>query len=41
MSNLFGPEQVPLDERGTIEIDLPPFGWQWLRVVRPGDRRIG
>lgn len=41
LSDLFGPGRQALDDRGEIEIDLPPYGWQWLRVARPGDGRIG
>lgn len=41
LSDLFGPGSTPLDERGRVEIELPPYGWSWQRVARPGDGRIG
>jgi trehalose synthase len=41
LSDLFSQDRLPLGARGAIEIDLPPYGWRWLRVARPGDGRIG
>ncbi|MGI8535849.1 MAG: alpha-amylase family protein [Mycobacteriales bacterium] len=29
-----------LGEGGSVEIPLPAYGFRWLRVVRPGDRRL-
>jgi trehalose synthase len=29
-----------LDERGRVEVDLEGYGYRWLRVVPPGDRRL-
>ena len=41
LSDLFGPEVRPLDDRGGIEFELAAYGWTWARVARPGDGRIG
>ncbi len=41
LSDLFGPDRTPLDGRGRIAVELPAYGWTWLRVARPGDGRIG
>lgn len=41
LSDLFGPDRMPLDERGRVEVELGAYGWTWLRVARPGDGRIG
>jgi hypothetical protein len=30
-----------LDEKGRAEIELDGYGYRWLRLVRPGDRRLG
>ena len=27
-------------DRGDVELALPAYGYRWLRVVRPGDRRL-
>ena len=29
------------DEKARFEIELPPYGYRWLRVARPGDNRLG
>jgi hypothetical protein len=31
---------TPLDDEGRCEIALEGYGYRWLRVVRPGDRRL-
>ena len=31
-----GPERIALDDRKSAAIELPPYGYRWLRVVRPG-----
>lgn len=41
LTDLFSVGRLDLDERGVFEIDLPPYGWRWLRVARPGDGRLG
>jgi hypothetical protein len=28
------------DEAGHLEVALPGYGYRWLRVVRPGSRRL-
>ena len=30
-----------LDEKGRAEIELDGYGYRWLRIMRPGDRRLG
>jgi trehalose synthase len=39
--DLHGPERVALDERGRFDLELPAYGFRWLRVSRPGDTRMG
>jgi len=29
-----------IDARGRTDVDLEGYGYRWLRVVRPGDRRL-
>lgn len=41
LSDLFGPGRIDLDARRRAVIDLPPYGWSWQRVARPGDGRLG
>ena len=41
LSDLLGPERIALDERKSAAIELPPYGYRWLRVVRPGEGRLG
>jgi trehalose synthase len=31
---------TPVADNGNVEIALPAYGFRWLRVVRPGDRRL-
>lgn len=40
LADLLGPERIALDERKGVVIELPPYGYRWLRVVRPGDGRL-
>ncbi len=40
LSDLLGPERIALDERNGVTLELPAYGYRWLRVVRPGDGRI-
>ncbi|MDP9394204.1 MAG: hypothetical protein M3Q27_08085 [Actinomycetota bacterium] len=28
------------DDRGSVEVPVDGYGYRWLRVVRPGDRRV-
>jgi hypothetical protein len=39
--DLFGPDSVSVDPRGRIDVELPAYGYRWLRVSPPGDTRIG
>ena len=32
--------RTALDGRGRAEIALDGYGYRWLRLVRPGDRRL-
>jgi trehalose synthase len=41
LSDLFGPGRRDLDDRGHVDLELPAYGWMWLRVERPGDGRLG
>jgi trehalose synthase len=31
---------TPLDGSGKAEVDLDGYGYRWLRVIKPGDRRL-
>jgi trehalose synthase len=31
---------TPVGQDGRVEVELPGFGYRWLRVVREGDRRL-
>ncbi|WP_347976367.1 alpha-amylase family protein [Microbacterium sp. ProA8] len=38
--DLLGSDRIPLDERGAVELEVPAYGYRWLRVSRPGDGRV-
>ncbi|WP_426321081.1 alpha-amylase family protein [Microbacterium sp. E-13] len=38
--DLLGSDHVDLDEKGRVEIEVPGYGYRWLRVARPGDGRV-
>ena len=40
LSDLLGPDRIALDEHKGAVIELPPYGYRWLRVVRPADGRL-
>ncbi|MFE5408657.1 alpha-amylase family protein [Microbacterium sp. NPDC056569] len=40
LDDLLGDEEIPLDARGGVEIEVPAYGYRWLRVSRPGDGRL-
>jgi len=40
LSDLLGPERIPLDDSRRAVLELPAYGYRWLRVVRPGDGRL-
>jgi hypothetical protein len=39
--DLFGPENVAVDARGRVDLEVPAYGFRWLRASPPGDTRIG
>lgn len=41
LTDLFGPDRLALGPGRRVELDLPAYGWRWLRVARPGDGRLG
>ena len=40
VSLLDGLTEHPLDASGRAEFDLDPYGYRWLRLIRPGDDPI-
>ena len=40
LSDLLADGTTALDERGHADIALEGYGYRWLRVLRPGDRRM-
>jgi trehalose synthase len=38
--DLLGDGTTPVDDDGRAELALAGYGYRWLRVVRPGDRRL-
>jgi trehalose synthase len=38
--DLLGPERVAIDA-GRVRVELPAYGYRWLRISRPGDGRLG
>lgn len=38
--DLLGSDRQPLDDRGGVELEVPAYGYRWLRVSRPGDGRV-
>jgi hypothetical protein len=32
--------ETPLDAKGRAEVTLEAYGFRWLRVLRPDDRRL-
>ncbi|MFF2485708.1 alpha-amylase family protein [Microbacterium sp. NPDC058062] len=38
--DLLGSDRLELDEKGRVELELPGYGYRWLRVARPGDGRV-
>ncbi len=40
LSDLLGPDRIALDERKSAVIELPPYGYRWLRVIRPAEGRL-
>ncbi|QNO38210.1 alpha-amylase family protein [Protaetiibacter sp. SSC-01] len=40
LSDLLREGTTPLGARGRVEVELEPYGYRWMRVLRPGDRRL-
>ena len=40
LSDLMIPGKAPVGRRGKTTLELEPYGHRWLRVVRPGDKRL-
>jgi trehalose synthase len=38
--DLLEADRIPLEERGGVELEVPAYGFRWLRVSRPGDGRV-
>ncbi|MDQ0725384.1 alpha-amylase family protein [Microbacterium sp. W4I20] len=38
--DLLEPARVPMGPAGEVELEVPGFGYRWLRVSRPGDGRV-
>ena len=38
--DLLQPGMTPLDRKGECELSLDGYGYRWLRITRPGDRRL-
>ncbi|HEX5856876.1 MAG TPA: alpha-amylase family protein [Microbacterium sp.] len=41
LRDLFSAEALAPEAGKRFEIELPPYGYRWLRVARPGDTRLG
>ena len=39
--DLHGPDRIAVEPRGRVELELPPYGYRWLRVSPPGDSGLG
>ena len=40
LSDLMAPGEKPIGYRGRTKLELDAYGQRWLRVVRPGDKRL-
>lgn len=38
--DLLEPAHLPLGPGGAVELEVPAYGYRWLRVSRPGDGRV-
>ncbi len=38
--DLLGDQNTTVDDRGRLEVELGRYGYRWLRVARPGSRRL-
>ncbi|HWI31026.1 MAG TPA: alpha-amylase family protein [Microbacterium sp.] len=41
LRDLFGDDVLRPGRGSRVEVELPPYGYRWLRVARPGDGRLG
>ena len=40
VEDVFSAEEMPLGADGELELEVAAYGYRWLRVSRPGDRRL-
>jgi hypothetical protein len=40
LADLLQAGRTELDDDGAAEVELGRYGHRWLRIVRPGDRRL-
>jgi hypothetical protein len=40
LTDLLRDGSTPVGPDGRVEVELPGYGYRWLRVVREGDRRL-
>jgi trehalose synthase len=40
LADLLREATTPLGPRGRVDVELEPYGYRWLRVLRPGDHRL-
>jgi len=38
--DLLEPSHTALGSGGRVELEVPAYGYRWLRVARPGDGRV-
>jgi trehalose synthase len=38
--DLLGSDHIDLDDKNRVEVEVPGYGYRWLRVSRPGDGRV-
>ncbi len=40
LADLLREATTPLGPRSRVDVELEPYGYRWMRVLRPGDRRL-
>ena len=40
LSDLLREATTPLGARGRVDVEIEAYGYRWMRVMRPGDRRL-
>jgi hypothetical protein len=40
LQDLLQDGSTPVSEKGTCELQLDGYGYRWLRIHHPGDRRL-